>query len=115
MFVRQKLTYRQDNILKTKNHCHIPMNYAQYDEKIVQKHGIALVGWPINGSVRNPGFLTCDECIIVKRALAAKQCKWIKLTPQKVAGWKASNVNSANIEDINGPSSDRAGSESGSD
>jgi hypothetical protein len=80
------------------------MNYVHYERKIVKLLGVALTGWPINGPVQNPGELTRDNAIILRNALAAKECKWIRLTTQQVAIQKASNQQrSANGEQVYSP------------
>lgn len=34
------------------------MNYANYESKIVEELGVALIGWPGDGKVENPGGLS---------------------------------------------------------
>ncbi|KAH9955288.1 hypothetical protein BC827DRAFT_1271815 [Russula dissimulans] len=92
-------------ILKAKKHPRtVQMNYTYYEDKIVESLGVALVGWPINGPVQNPGELTRDDAIILKHALETKDCKWIRLTAQQIATWKARNKQClADGEQVYGP------------
>ena len=68
------------------------MNYARYEAVIVEKHGIALTGWPFTGPIRNPGALDSTDIITLKHALHEKRCKWIILTEEQRAARKASNA-----------------------
>ncbi|KAH9955750.1 hypothetical protein BC827DRAFT_1158100 [Russula dissimulans] len=95
----------REAILKAKKHpCTVQMNYTHYEDKIVESLGVALVGWPINGPVQNPGELTRDDAIILKHALETKDCKWIRLTTQQIATRKARNKQClADGEQVYGP------------
>jgi hypothetical protein len=88
-----------------KKHPHtVQMNYTHYEDKIVESLRVVLVGWPINGPVQNSGELTCDDAIILKHALETKDCKWIRLTAQQIATWKARNKQHlADGEQVDGP------------
>ena len=67
------------------------MNYSSYQEKIVEKYGVKLTGWPIHGHIRNPGQLSTDDNIILLKALVDGKCKWRKLTQGEVSARKLSN------------------------
>lgn len=61
------------------------MNYANYERKIVELFAVALVGWPLDGHVRNPGALSSKDDNMLRDALSHKVCKWTLLTPEEVA------------------------------
>jgi len=80
------------------------MNYDNYERQIVERLGVMLIGWPLHGSIRQPGGLLIEDAIILKNALHTKNCKWVILTHQEVMSWKASNLQrQANGEVIYGP------------
>jgi hypothetical protein len=80
------------------------MNYTHYELKIVESLGVALVGWPVPGRIRNPGDLTVDQVAILRSALFSRECKWISLSDHQVAARKASNTERfGNGEDVYGP------------
>jgi hypothetical protein len=51
-----------------------------------------LDGWPIEGCVRNPGLLTRSDAAILEDALCNNRCKWVILSPDELAAWKANNL-----------------------
>ncbi|KIM54660.1 hypothetical protein SCLCIDRAFT_136438, partial [Scleroderma citrinum Foug A] len=61
------------------------MNYLNYEHSIVEKHGVALVGWPEELlPVQNPVYIGSRE--VVKplwEALVSKTCHWIRLTNEQ--------------------------------
>jgi hypothetical protein len=59
------------------------MNYTNYESSIVEKFGVALIGWPINSKVQNPGGLGPDEGLVLRNALETKECRWIILTKEQ--------------------------------
>jgi len=61
------------------------MNYSNYKQKIVEKYGIELTGWPIHGDICNPGKLNTDDNIILLKALVDGKCKWRKLRQVEVS------------------------------
>ena len=69
----------------------VTMNYLSYQEKIVEKYGVKLTGWPIHGHIRNPGQLSTDDNIILLKALVDGKCKWRKLMQGEVSAQKLSN------------------------
>jgi hypothetical protein len=74
------------------------MNYSSYQEKIIEKYGVELTGWPIHGHICNPGQLSTDDNIILLKALVDGKCKWRKLMQGEVSAQKLSNKQS----DMNG-------------
>jgi len=46
---------------------------------------VALVGWPLDGHVHNPGALSSKDDNMLRDALSCKVCKWTLLTPEEVA------------------------------
>ena len=80
------------------------MNYANYKRKIVELFVVALVGWPLDGHVRNPGALSSKDDNMLRDALSHKVCKWTLLTPEEVAAWQIDNqYREANGEQVYGP------------
>ncbi len=80
------------------------MNYVHYESHVIEKLGVVLAGWPLGGSICNPGTLTSDDTLVLRNALANKTCKWVRLTVQQLEDRKASNMqHAANGEDIYGP------------
>jgi hypothetical protein len=60
---------------------HVPMNYENYELKIVEEHGLELIGWP-QGRVRNPGKVGGRTSVTrLLAALRDKSCRWVKLDP----------------------------------
>jgi len=91
------------------------MNYVHYEHDIVEKLGVALAGWPLDGSICNPGALISDDALVLRNALANKTCKWIRLTAQQLEDQKASNMqHAANGEDIYGPPQKKRARKAGS-
>ncbi len=68
------------------------MNYMNYERKIVEKLGVALIGWPGNSEVENPGGLSPDKGLALRNALETKECRWIILTTEQQEAWKIKNV-----------------------
>jgi hypothetical protein len=68
------------------------MNYKNYESSIVEKFGVDLIGWPINGKVQNPGGLGPDEGLVLRNALEKKECKWIILTEEEQKARKIQNA-----------------------
>jgi len=62
------------------------MNYENYERDIVERHGVALVGWPDNIlPVRNPSRVGGREVLQpLLGALVTKTCHWIKLTDDQL-------------------------------
>ena len=54
-----------------------------YERKIVEELGVALIGWPGNGEVENPGGLSPNKGLALKNALETKECRWIILTTEQ--------------------------------
>lgn len=77
------------------------MNYPHYEDKIVKPLGVVLDGWPIEGCVRNPGLLTCNDAAILEDALCNNRCKWIILSPDELAARKAGNLMCVENQDSN--------------
>ena len=76
-------------ILRDKGALHpsTQMNYAQYEQKIVESFGVALDGWPFDGGVCNPGGLGCNDLETLRDALEHKVCKWTKLSSEELLVW----------------------------
>jgi len=83
-----------EQILKAKKHVRtdVRMNYINYESSIVEKFGIALIGWPVNGKVQNPGDLGPDEGLVLRNALERMECKWIILTEKEQEARKIQNA-----------------------
>jgi hypothetical protein len=67
------------------------MNYENYERQIVERFGVVLIGWPLGGSICQPGKLPIDDATILRNALAREECKWVKLTHAQVIARKARN------------------------
>ncbi len=91
------------------------MEYVHYEDSIVEKMGVELVGWPFEGRICNPGTLKCEEAFALKNALANKQCKWVSLTKQQVADRKARNKRCLEQgEEVYGPPRKKRATKTGS-
>jgi hypothetical protein len=82
------------SILKAKNHIcpDKKMNYTNYESKIVEELGVALIGWPGDGKVENPGSLGPDKGLELRVALEKNQCKWVILTKGQQEARKRQNA-----------------------
>ncbi|KAN0111299.1 hypothetical protein V8E52_008674 [Russula decolorans] len=82
-----------EQILKAKKHVRtdVRMNYTNYESNIVEKCGVALIGWPVNGKVQNPGGLSPDEGLILRNALETNECRWTVLTKEQRDARKIQN------------------------
>lgn len=64
----------------------VPMNYANYWTKIVERYHIMLAGWPQNVKFANPSDIaTLPELKRLRDALKWKKCHWVRLTAAQVA------------------------------
>ena len=80
------------------------MNYANYEKKIVEAFEVALVGWPLDGRVCNPGHLGCSDLNTLSDALSRGVCKWVALTPEEAAARRIDNQQrSSDGEQVYGP------------
>lgn len=62
-------------VLNLKN---VGMCYVKYDQNIVTKHKVELVGWPASIKFANPSAIgTVDDIRKLRQALKAGECKWI--------------------------------------
>ncbi|KAG2090930.1 hypothetical protein BD769DRAFT_1395678 [Suillus cothurnatus] len=78
-------TFIQDalkSILLKKNiKCSVKMNYTNYECKIVERHGVELVNWPLSGPVRNPSKVSGrNEVEKLWGALDKGTCHWVNLS-----------------------------------
>ena len=64
------------------------MNYANYKSKIVKKLGVALIRWPRDSKVENPGSLGPDKGLALRNALKIRKCRWTILTSEQQKSWK---------------------------
>ncbi|TFK65039.1 hypothetical protein BDN72DRAFT_901014 [Pluteus cervinus] len=68
------------------------MNYENYERRIVEKHSVALIGWPLE-KVTNPGFITTQvQLALVACALESGKCKWVKLSATELSARVKRNV-----------------------
>ena len=80
------------------------MNYSHYEDKIVERFGVALDKWPLPGRVSNPGHLSVVDLNIVSKALTRGVCKWVALTPEELLARKLDNQQRVeNGEQVYGP------------
>ncbi|KAH7917654.1 hypothetical protein BV22DRAFT_1135233 [Leucogyrophana mollusca] len=78
-------------LIKKKKFGNYKMNYDNYEKKIVEAHGVALVGWP-SGRVRNPGRLggrAAAEQLL--NALVNEKCYWVILSDEELEQRKVDN------------------------
>ncbi|KAG6369723.1 hypothetical protein JVT61DRAFT_13653 [Boletus reticuloceps] len=70
----------------------VKMNYTNNELHIIERHGIALIGWPVSGCVCNPSKI-CDRQEVKKllSILQVETCKWMKLTDKQLASQIAQN------------------------
>jgi hypothetical protein len=69
------------------------MNYTNYEGKIVERFGVALIGWPCNGPVSNPNNVGGRaEVSRLVFALRVKQCKWLFLNDDELQERKQVNM-----------------------
>ena len=79
------------------------MNYAHYEQKIIEPFGVALDGWPLDGQVCNPGDIGCKDAAALRDALERGVCKWITLTPEEVCARKIYNRQSNSGQQVDVP------------
>ena len=62
----------------------VGMNYSNYEHKIVESHGVELIGWPSDLlPIRNPGQLGGrDQVQKLLVALTTNICHWKKLSEE---------------------------------
>jgi hypothetical protein len=58
------------------------MNYKNYKCQIVECLEVTLIGWPLHGSICQPGKLLIEDAILLKNALGIEVYKWVILTNQ---------------------------------
>ncbi|KAI0060328.1 hypothetical protein BV25DRAFT_1917933 [Artomyces pyxidatus] len=58
----------------------VEINYSNYEGKIVERYGVDLTPWPLEGRVRNPGDLKRAEVDRLWNALSGGHCRWVTLT-----------------------------------
>jgi hypothetical protein len=60
------------------------MNYAHYEEEIVQRYGIEIQGWTYE-KILNPSLLSSSlpPLMVLRDALVAGTCKFVKLTAEE--------------------------------
>ncbi|KIM61913.1 hypothetical protein SCLCIDRAFT_120782, partial [Scleroderma citrinum Foug A] len=71
---------------KYQNDSNIRMNYNNYEGSIVERYGVALVGWPDNLlPVQNPSSVGGREVLQpLLDALVTQTCYWIRLTDDQL-------------------------------
>jgi len=81
-------------ILEEKKHIQTNkrMNYAKYESKIIEELGVALIGWPEDGKVENPGILDIDKSLALRKALETNECRRIILTSEQKKAWIFQNA-----------------------
>ena len=71
----QYLTPGTGLILNLKN---VGMCYRKYDQNIVTRHKVELVGWPTSINFANPSEIgNVDDIRKLRQALMVRECKWI--------------------------------------
>jgi hypothetical protein len=80
-----------DEILLEKGeHVRHPMNYINYEGKVVERLGVALVGWPW---ITNPNKVGGHaEASKLLHTLRTKHCKWMILSDEELQERKKVNV-----------------------
>ncbi|KAG2089872.1 uncharacterized protein F5147DRAFT_787551 [Suillus discolor] len=69
----------------------VKMNYDNYEQKVIEMHGIALEGWTC-GKVRNPSKIGHrKDLVMLLDALVNECCLWIQLTKEQVENHIATN------------------------
>jgi hypothetical protein len=77
------LTYDAENILQKHKLASkkVPMNYDNYEKKIVEVYAVAIDGWTCEHGVCNPGKIgRRDHLITLLDALVTGKCSWIVLS-----------------------------------
>ena len=70
-----------------------PMNYVNYEGKIVEQFGVALDGWPTECTVSNPNKLRgWQEVMELLTKLQNQTCKWVCLTDEELKQCKLDNM-----------------------
>ncbi|KAI0057697.1 hypothetical protein BV25DRAFT_1841438 [Artomyces pyxidatus] len=54
----------------------VEINYSNYEGKIVERYGVDLTPWPLEGRIRNPGELKRAEVNRLWTALSGGHCRW---------------------------------------
>ncbi|KAG1751318.1 uncharacterized protein EDB91DRAFT_1243592 [Suillus paluster] len=85
---RQNIQDGLDNILQKNKLASkkIPMNYDNYEKRIVKVYAIAIDGWTYEKSVCNPGKIGRREHLIkLLDALVTGTCSWVTLNDDEVS------------------------------
>lgn len=62
----------------------ITMTYTeQYDDRIVMKYGVHLIGWPLEKLINPSNVHSINDLSIVEKALANGVCRWVRLTDEE--------------------------------
>ncbi|KAJ2982279.1 hypothetical protein NUW54_g10771 [Trametes sanguinea] len=73
----------------------VQMNYDNYEGRIVEVFGVALIGWPCNCDVANPGSIGKENVYKLLNALdnpdAKERCYWVKLSNAELEARKVRN------------------------
>lgn len=56
------------------------MNYKNYDDQIVAKYCVRLIGWPLDKFCNPSELSTISEATLLLRALQTQACRWERLT-----------------------------------
>ncbi|KAI0310485.1 hypothetical protein OF83DRAFT_869599 [Amylostereum chailletii] len=65
------ILHRHGKVLPSQS---VPMNYNNYEGRIVEVYHIELQGWPVSGGVVNPGDLKRDQLTKLVKALEDETC-----------------------------------------
>ena len=61
------------------------MNYTNYERAVVERHGVALINWPLPGKVQNPGKVGGrNQVETLLNALKSGKCKWVSLSEEEL-------------------------------
>ena len=66
------------------------MCYVKYEQDIISKHKVELVGWPAAIKFSNPSEIgTVEEIRKLRQALKVGDCKWITQSRRQQAAYAA--------------------------
>lgn len=67
------------------------MSWTAYEENVVERHSVALVGFPFE-TVKDLGVISVGALTLIKNAFEANVCYWVKLSASELAARKQARL-----------------------
>jgi len=62
----------------------ITMHYVKYEDAIVQRHSVKLIGWTCSRFINPADINSVPEIRVLRDALRSGACRWIRISPQEL-------------------------------